>query len=252
VWEAQLAEGVVVLRYVRAPENVMGFADLAELDDELVRWSADDRASVIVLTGGIAGFFVAHADLADVAALVTDRPTGPHGPGTWGHALARLAGIPQPVVAAVNGQAWGGGCELALACLLRVAAESAHFRFVEVAHGAIPGAGGTQRLPRLIGPSRAARLILGSDQIDAHLAADLGLVDAVLPDEAFLDHVLAWVAPMAAQPRHSLVAAKRALVDGLDLPLAHGLALEQALFRNILRSPQTRALHGGHASPKLT
>jgi enoyl-CoA hydratase/carnithine racemase len=243
VWQSELSDGVAVLTYVRPPENVLGFADLAELDEALMRWADDERARVIVITGGVAGYFVAHADLADVGALVDDRPTGRHGPDSWGRALARLSSIPQPVVAAVNGQAWGGGCELALAALLRVASTSAHFRFVEVADGAIPGAGGTQRLPRLIGPSRAARLILGGLRVMADEAAALGLVDVVLPDIGFLDHVMEWVAPIAAQPRHSLAAAKRALLDGLAVPLDEGLELERRLFRGVLRSPETRALH---------
>jgi enoyl-CoA hydratase len=248
MWQSQLTGGVVVLTYVRPPENVIGFADLAELDRALVHWADDERAHVIVLTGGIAGTFVAHADLADVAALIDDRPTGPDGPEVWARALGRLATIPQPVIAAVNGQAWGGGCELALACMLRVAAQSAHFRFVEVANGAIPGAGGTQRLPRLIGLSRAARLVLGGEQIDAARAAEVGLVDAVVPDADFLHHVLDWVSPIAEQPRHSLVAAKRALVEGLLLPLSQGLELEQGIFLDILRSAATRALHGSRPS----
>ena len=133
MWKSTLTDGVVVLTYLRPPENVIGFADLAELDRALMRWADDEQARVIVLTGGIAGTFVAHADLADVAALRNDRPTGTDGPELWTRALARIASVPQPVIAAVNGQAWGGGCELALACTLRVAAHSAHFRFIEVA-----------------------------------------------------------------------------------------------------------------------
>ena len=242
-WHSQLTDGVVVLTYVRPPDNVIGFADLADLDRTLVHWADDERARVIVLTGGLEGTFVAHADLADVAALVDGRPTGPAGPDAWARALGRLATIPQPVIAAVNGQAWGGGCELALACTLRVAAQSAHFRFIEVANGAIPGAGGTQRLPRLIGFSRAARLVLAGERIDADRAAAIGLVDGVLPDADFLQHVFDWVAPIALQPRHSLVAAKTGPRRGPPSAAGGGLALEQRIFRDVLRSPATRALH---------
>jgi enoyl-CoA hydratase/carnithine racemase len=251
MWELSRHAAVAVLTYRREPENVLGFADLAELATVLHAVGQDDDIAVVVLTGGLPGYFVAHADLADVDALVNDTDSGPHGPDAWGSTLQRIADLPQPVVAAVNGQAWGGGFELALACLIRVASASAHLRFVEVAHGAIPGAGGTQRLPRLVGMSVAARLVLGGEQLKAADALALGIVDAVLPDEDFLTHVLAWVAPVAAAPRHSLLAAKRALVDGARLALDDGLALEQRLFREVLRSPQTRALHAaaGHASP---
>jgi enoyl-CoA hydratase/carnithine racemase len=246
VWASALNGNVAVLTYIRRPENVLSFADLAELEWALRRLAEDEQVTVVVLTGGIEGFFVAHADLADVAALVTDQPTGKHGPELWDSTLKMLSTIPQPVIAAVNGQAWGGGCELALACLMRVASAAAHFRFPEVAGGAIPGAGGTQRLPRLIGLPNAARLVLSGEIITATRAKQIGLVDVVLPDDGFLDAVLDWVGPIAAQPRHSVVAAKRAIIDGLALSLDDGLVLEQESFRRILRSTETRSLHEHH------
>jgi enoyl-CoA hydratase/carnithine racemase len=242
MWDAARHGTVAVLTYTRPPENVIGFADLAELDDALLRQSGDDRVRVIVLTGGLPGYFIAHADLADVAALTDDVDTGPYGPEAWERALSRISAIPQPVIAAVNGQAWGGGFEVALSCLMRVASPAATFRFVEVGEGAIPGAGGTQRLPRLIGLPRAARLILGGEAIGAEEARSLGVVEAVLPETGFLDAVLSWAAPLAAQPRHSLAAAKRALIQGARLPLDQGLVLEQGIFRHLLSSPQTKAL----------
>jgi len=244
VWQVQRHDAVAVLSYRREPENVLGFADLAELDQRLIEVGEDAAVRVIVLTGGLPGYFVAHADLADVDSLVFGTDPGPFGPDAWTNTLQRIADVPQPVVAAVNGQAWGGGFELALACLMRVASESAHLRFVEVEHGAIPGAGGTQRLPRLVGPATAARLVLGGELVTAQVALRLGIVDAVFPDDDFLAQVLAWVAPLARAPGHSLAAAKRALVDGAALALSDGLALEQRLFREVLQSPQTRAMHG--------
>jgi len=243
VWQTELRAGVAVLTYTRPSENVLGFAGLAELDAELQRLAADEHTRVLVLTGGLPGYFVEHADLADVAALVHGGETGPHGPGAWPRALSRINAIPQPVIAAVNGQAWGGGLELALSCLMRVACPAAHFRFPEVGDGAIPGAGGTQRLPRLIGLSKAARLILGGEVITAQAALQLGLVDSILPGNGFLNAVLDWAAPLAAQPRHALAAAKQALLLTTQLPLSQGVAREQEIFRAILASPQTRAMH---------
>jgi enoyl-CoA hydratase/carnithine racemase len=244
VWDSELHDGVAVLTYTRPPENVLGFADLAELDEALQRWAGDERARVIVLTGGLPGYFAAHADLADVAALVHGRATGPHGPESWLNALNRIIAVPQPVIAAVNGQAWGGGLELALSCLMRVASPAAHFRFPEVADGAIPGAGGTQRLPRLVGLPRAARLILSGEQASAQEALQFGLIDAILPSDAFLPAVLDWAAPLTAQPRHALAAAKQALLLTTRLPLGQGIAAEQEIFRTILASPLTQAMHG--------
>jgi enoyl-CoA hydratase/carnithine racemase len=244
-WIVSRHAAVAVVTFVRPPENLLSFVLLEELDDRLVDLSADATVSVIVLTGGVSGFFVGHADLGDVGRLVDDRP-GPGSPDAWTTTLERISQIPQPVVAAVNGQAWGGGCELALAAQLRVAADGATFSFVEVGAGAIPGAGGTQRLPRLIGPSRAARMIFSGEVVTAARAAEFGLVDAVLPDDRFLEAVLDWLAPIAGQPRHTLAAAKRALVDGLRLPLIEGLAYEQRLFRAVLRSPESQAMFREH------
>jgi len=249
MWACDLRGGIAVLTYTRPPENVLGFADLAELDLALQSLADDERARLIVLTGGIPGCFVAHADLADVGALVRGAETGPSGPDAWQRALGRISAIPQPVIAAINGQAWGGGLELALSCLMRVAAPGAHFRFPEVADGAIPGAGGTQRLPRLIGLPKAARLILSGETVAPPEALELGLIDAILPGERFLDAVLAWAAPIAAQPRHSLAAAKQALLLTASLPLDHGIDREQEIFRATLVSPQTRDMHPTTARP---
>jgi enoyl-CoA hydratase/carnithine racemase len=243
MWDAELHGRIAILTYTRPPENVLGFADLAELDETLQHWADDERVKVIILTGGIPGYFAAHADLADVEALVHGTGTGPHGPDAWPRALTRISAIPQPVIAAINGQAWGGGLELALSCLMRAASPGAHFRFPEVPAGAIPGAGGTQRLPRLIGLPRAARLVLSGETVTPQDALALGLIDAILPQEGFLDAALAWAAPIAAQPRHSLAAAKQALLLTTRLPLDQGTAGERDIFRATLSSPQTRKMH---------
>jgi enoyl-CoA hydratase/carnithine racemase len=240
-WRMERHGAVAVLLFDRPPENLMTYLLLDELDSLLHEIAHDSSVTVVVLTGAVDGYFVGHADLDDVEQLVTGRP-GPGDPDAWGRTLERIAAIPQPVVAAVNGQAWGGGCELALACLMRVASADAHFRFVEVGAGAIPGAGGTQRLPRLIGPSRAAHMILSGRLVHATEALELGLVDAVVPAEQFIEHALAWVAAIADQPRHTVVAAKRAMVDGLALALHDGLENEQRLFRAVLSSPESQRL----------
>jgi enoyl-CoA hydratase/carnithine racemase len=241
-WRVESHGPVAVMVFERPPENLMSFVLLDQLDRLLLQVSDDPAVRVVVVTGGVPDYFVGHADLGDVKQLVDERP-GHGDPDAWGRTLGRFASMPQPVVAAVNGQAWGGGCELALAAMLRVASSAAHFRFVEVAAGAIPGAGGTQRLPRLIGAARAAEMILSGRLVHADEALRLGLVDAVLPDEGFLDAVLDWLAPIARQPRHSLVAAKQAMVQGLSMKLNDGLDNEQRIFRAVLRSPETKTMH---------
>lgn len=228
-WEVEPRGAIAVLTFTRPPRNFMSFAAMGELGDRLEELADRDDVSVIVLTGGVPGYFVAHADLDDLARLGRGEPvTGD--PASWGRTLARIESLPQPVVAAINGQAWGGGCELSLACTLRVAAASAHLGQPEVSVGIIPGAGGTQRLPRLVGPGRAAELILSGRVVQADEARAVGLVEACLPDDRFVDRVVEWLQPMATKPRRALVAAKRAVVEGLRLPFDEGLRLEGRLF----------------------
>ena len=206
--------------------SIAAMTELCSLLEELAR---DESVSVVVLTGGIDGYFVAHADLDDLTKLGRgERVEGDV--RSWGRALALLESMPQPTVAAINGQAHGGGCEISLACTLRLIAESGHMGQPEVVVGIIPGAGGTQRLPRLIGPAKGAELILSGRRVDADECVALGLANAKLPDEAFVDHAVDWLQPIARRPRRALAAAKEAIVEGLRLPFDDGLRLEGRLF----------------------
>ncbi len=214
---------------------------MGELERLLGEVAADASVNVLVLTGGVPGYFVAHADLDDLAALGRGEQVEGD-PGSWGRSFALLESMPQPVVAAVDGQAWGGGCELSLACTLRVASDRAHFGQPEVAVGIIPGGGGTQRLPRLIGAGRAADLVLSGRIIDATEALRIGLVEAVLPHDNFLARVHEWVTPIATKPPAAVRAAKRAIIEGLRLPLDEGLRLEGRLFIECQTRPETVAI----------
>jgi enoyl-CoA hydratase len=240
-WELERRGAAALATFSRPPRNLMSMAAMTELEALLGTVAADPEIAVLVLTGGVDGYFVAHADLDDLMALGRGEPVEGD-PGSWGRAFAQLAAMPQPVVAAIDGQAWGGGCELALACTLRVASERAHFGQPEVAVGIIPGGGGTQRLPRLVGAGRAAELILSARIIDAAEALRIGLVEAVLPTDDFVAHVLQWVEPMATKPRAALFAAKRSMVDGLQLPLDEGLRIEGRLFIECQLRPETIAI----------
>lgn len=240
-WTITTDGPIAVATFTRPPRNFMSFAAMGELGDRLEDLAGDDAIRVVVLTGGIEGHFVDHADLHDLARLGRGEPVEGD-PGSWSRTLALVEQMPQPVVAAVNGQAWGGGCELALSCTLRVAAESAHFAQPEVSVGIIPGAGGTQRLPRLIGPGRAAELVLSGRVVTATEALALGLVEAVLPDDGFVDRTLDWLSPIAGKPRHALAAAKRAMHEGLQLPLHEGLRVEGRLFLECQGRSDTVAL----------
>lgn len=229
LWRIERQGAVALATFVRPPRNFMSMVAMGELADFLDETGADDTVNVVVLTGGVPGYFVAHADLDDLSKLGRGEPVEGD-VRSWSRAIGLVESIPQPVVAAVNGQAWGGGCELSLACTMRVVAESGHFSQPEVNVGIIPGAGGTQRLPRLIGQGRAAELVLSGRAVDADEAVRIGLANTVLPDDGFVDHVLEWVAPMAAKPHAALAAAKQAVIEGMQLPLKEGLALEGRLF----------------------
>ena len=148
-------------------------------------------------------------------------------------AFSAVARLPQPTIAAITGFALGGGCELALACDFRVAAGNARLGQPEMLLGLIPGAGGTQRLPRLIGASKAKDLIFSGRFVDAQEALSIGLVDVVVPSEEVLDRALQWAAQLAAGPRIAMQAAKRVIDRGLDVDLDTGLELERQAFSSL-------------------
>jgi enoyl-CoA hydratase len=236
-WSVDKRDRIAVCTFTRPPRNFMSFAAMTELEQTLIELASDESVSVVVLTGGVDGYFVAHADLDDLAKIGRGEPVEGD-PFSWGRTLALLESMPQPTVAAINGQAHGGGSEISWACTMRVIAESGHMGQPEVVVGIIPGAGGTQRLPRLIGAGRAAELILSGRVVRSDEALRLGLVEAVLPDGGFVDAVVEWLKPMASNPRSALVAAKKAVVEGLRMPLEDGLRLEGRLFVELQTSPE--------------
>ena len=219
----------------------MTFADMTELEGLVAEVAADDSITMLILASDTPGYFVSHGDLADLV----KAGTGVEFEGdmmAWPRTLALFESMPQIVVAAINGQAWGGGLEMTLAATMRVAGPRAHLALCEVGLGLIPGGGGCQRLPRLIGVGRAAEMILSTRAIDAEEALRIGLVQAVFPDIPFLDAVLAWAHPIANRPANSLRAAKRAIFDGIALPLGEALELEGALVTPLVGDPATIAI----------
>lgn len=240
-WTVDVTDRIGVLTFTRPPRNWMSLAAMTELAEQLDRLGErTEDVTVVVLTGGVDEYFIAHADLDDLAALGRgERVEGD--PGAWRTALSLLESIPQPTVAAIDGQAWGGGCETALACTMRVGSERAHLGQPEVSVGIIPGAGGTQRLPRLVGPAVGAELCLTGRIVKADEAQRIGLLNAVLPTDGFLDHVRRWCGRITRNPPAAVFAAKRAVVDGLRVPLDEGLRVEAAVFADLNSSPQARA-----------
>lgn len=237
----EISDKLAVVTYTRPPINMLSFQALGQLEDILTALSRRETLSVVVLTGGVPGYFAAHADVEDVMRMENGQP--PIGdPDAWDRVNALLTDMPQLTVAAVNGQAWGGGCETALACNLLLLSEAGHLRLLEVSKGVLPGAGGTQRLPRRVGVARALEMLLTSRVVRGQEALDWGLADALLPEAQFLEAVRAWLAPILAQPVHAVHAAKAAVIQGSRLPLDEGLALEKALFQKLVSCEATKAL----------
>ena len=233
MWDLRQDGPVMTVAFDAPPSNQLSLEDLTVLDDLLQQVAQDESVSVVVIASDHADTFIAHADSRDVVGLLSGA-IPPDSFERWLWTLLRLESLPQPVVAAIDGQAWGGGCELSLACTFRLCSPRAHFSQHEIGRGAMPGAGGTQRLPRLIGPAHAARMVLTGWVVDAPEALRIGLVDALLDEDDFMGAVRTWIEPLADKPRGALIAAKRALVEGSRMPLLDGLRHEQRLFRDLV------------------
>jgi enoyl-CoA hydratase/carnithine racemase len=216
-------DGVALVRMDRPKANALSVAMLAQLR-EAATVLQEDPPGAVVLWGG-RRIFAAGADIVELdgagAAAVGQN---------FAAALGALAAVPRATIAAVNGYALGGGLELALACDFRVCAEDARFGLPEVLLGVIPGGGGTQRLPRLIGPSRAKELIMTGRQVRADEALSIGLVNRVVAPDYVLEVALSWGAELAAGPSVAHGLAKGAVDGGLDATLADGLAMEHEAF----------------------
>ncbi|WP_328916260.1 MULTISPECIES: enoyl-CoA hydratase/isomerase family protein [unclassified Streptomyces] len=226
----EVDNGVGTIRLDRPPMNALDSAtqDLLKAVAEEATGRREVRA--VVVWGG-EKVFAAGADIKEMRAMsyedMVDRSRGLQ------DAFTAVARIPKPVVAAVNGYALGGGCELALCADIRIAAENAKLGQPEILLGLIPGAGGTQRLARLVGPSRAKDLIFTGRMVAAPEALSLGLVDRVVPAEEVYAQARAWAERLARGPAYALRAAKEAVDTGLDTDLDTGLAIERGLFAGL-------------------
>jgi enoyl-CoA hydratase/carnithine racemase len=240
-WDFEVNGSVAIASFSRPPRNLMTFAAMEQLRPWLESIAADSGVAVVMLTSRVPGYFIAHADLEDLVALGEGRPASGDA-RIWYRTLRLVEQMPQPVVAAVNGQAWGGGFELSLACTFRLAAESASFCFLEVDLGLVPGAGGIQRARHLVGPGRAADLILNCPVVPAADALREGLVTATLPDAGFDTAAREWCARLAAKPRKALLTAKQALVAGLYSGYDEALRQDGRTFGSLMVDPETIAI----------
>jgi enoyl-CoA hydratase len=231
--------------------NALSTALLEQLGDATSELAADLPGAVVVWGGE--RIFAAGADISEFAGPTEARAIG----GAFRRALDGVAGLPRPTIAAIAGYALGGGCELALACDFRVAADTAKLGQPEILLGIIPGGGGTQRLARLVGAARAKDIIFTGRQVAADEGLRIGLVDRVVPVDELFEAAAAWAAELARGATVAQGLAKRAIDDGLDGPLAAGLDLELELFAEVFTTEDAASgvasfrEHGpGHATFK--
>jgi enoyl-CoA hydratase/carnithine racemase len=226
-----LAPGVRQIRLNR-PErlNALG-VEMVEALGRAVE--AEDGARVLVIRGTGRGF-CAGADLKERSGM--DQAARLAHNRAINAAVDAVAAAPMPTIAVVNGLALGGGCELAIACDLRFAASSATIGLTEARIGAIPGAGGTQRLPRLIGAARALEMMLSGEPVSAARAEAIGLVHAAVPDDDLDAHVLRIAALLASRSPRTARMVKRLVAQGMEMPLADGLARERAALLDVFDS----------------
>jgi enoyl-CoA hydratase len=215
--------------------NAETIGELAQVFEEL---AADAGVRAVLLTGAGERAFAAGADIRELAALAPEEARGFALRGQ--SVFRRIETLGKPVIACVRGFALGGGCELALACMLRIAAEDARFGQPEVKLGILPGYGGSQRLPRLAGRSAALKLLLTGAIIDAKEALRIGIVDEVVPADQLMTRAEALAAEMSANAPLALTEAMRAVDAGLEVSLDEALALEADAFGRLAGTADMR------------
>lgn len=222
-----VADRVATIRLDRPPMNALDTAVQDRLGELAAEVSGREDVRAVVITGG-EKVFAAGADIKEMREM--DQVAMVARGRDLQASFSALARIPKPVVAAVNGYALGGGCELALCADFRIAAEDARLGQPEILLGLIPGAGGTQRLARLVGPSKAKDLIFTGRQVRAEEALAMGLVDRVVPAAEVYEQAHSWAARLAAGPAIALRAAKESIDAGLEVDIDSGLAIERTWF----------------------
>ncbi len=219
--------------------NALNQATIAELLTALRAFEADASQRVAIITGAGDRAFAAGADINEIRVLPSADAArrfseAAHELGLYMHQMTK------PIIAAINGYALGGGLELAMSCDIRIAAETAMLGQPEINLGIFPGWGGTQRLPRLVGPAAARLLCMTGDMITAEEALRLGLVERVVPTASLMEEARALAMKIAAKAPLAITAIKQAINRGLDMPLAEGCMYEAALFGAIVATDDAK------------
>jgi enoyl-CoA hydratase/carnithine racemase len=210
---------VLVITLNRPPANSVNLMTVIDIEKAMDEAEKDKDVRVIVFTGAGEKGFSAGFDVTDAA---NAAETGPRGRALW----TRIDRFSKPIIAAINGYAFGGGCELAMACTLRVMQENAKIGLTELNLGIIPGWGGTQRMPRLIGKSKALEMILFSKRITAREALDIGLVDRVAKEGELMKEVMEMAGFLAKRPPIAVKAVLNAVMAGIEQGFEAGIRME--------------------------
>ncbi len=234
-----LEDRIAIITIDHRPVNALDRKTLEELKT-LVEQIRDDAAvKVVIITGAGSLAFIAGADIKEVSQLSSVAQA--KAMAELGHSVfLAIQRLTKPVIAAINGVCLGGGCELAMACHLRITGDRARFGQPEIALGIIPGWGGTQRLPRLIGRAKATEWILTGDVVSAQEAYRLGLVNQVVPQDQVLKAAKDLGRKLASKGAVAMACALRAIEEGLELPLSQGLAKEAEAFSVVANTQDSK------------
>ncbi len=233
-----IAERLAIVILNNPPSNLLSTPVLKELDQVFGELEVNDTVRVVILTAA-GRFFCPGADIKELA-LMSTAQQGSELSARGQTLLNRIERFDKPVIAAINGPCLGGGLELAMACHMRVAAAGVLLGLPEIKLGLIPGFGGTQRLPRIIGPSKAAELILTGESLASEEALNFGLVNRVVPASELLKQAHVLAGTITAKGRLAIQSALRAIRTSLDSSLAEGLACEAKLFGELCETPDKK------------
>ncbi|MCH7959280.1 MAG: enoyl-CoA hydratase/isomerase family protein [Candidatus Hydrogenedentes bacterium] len=249
--KTEQVENILIARLDNPPKNLMNATMVGQLSELLDRVDADDAVRVLILTGNMDGVFIQHYDVAELVQTCEYAREDP-GIGKGGElhdthkCFLKIESIATPVIAAINGTAHGGGYELALACDFRLLSEDGSVGLPEAGLGILPGAGGTQRLARLIGVARAKYLMMRGQVVDAKTALDYGMVHQLAAPRNLLDEAMTLARELAALPQAAVGLIKQSVNEGAQLPMPEALRQEEDKFWDLMRTDEAYALMKGY------
>lgn len=231
-------EGIAIVTINHPPVNAIDKKMVLELEQTIDELETDSEAKIIILTGAGDKAFIAGADIPVFSDL--DKASAEKFVLSIQSVLFKIEESRKVVICAINGHALGGGCEVAMACDIRIASEKAKFAQPEVNLGVMPGAGGTQRLPRLVGKGRAMELVFTGDMIGAEEAKAIGLVNRVVSPESLMNEAIRMAKKILTKGPIAISNSKRAIREGLEMGLKEGMKLEARLFGELFETSDTR------------